>query len=582
MALLITVPIASGGPWLLSNLHAADSDSPVDHASELQLISDDFELADGPAWDGRWALYVPDVKRMVLRRFVPARNEWQTVSKGTDRISASFYSHGRLFVSNNSGAKIEAFDGNSFAAGTKLITLIDESEKPKKRPNDLVVDHHGGIYFTLTGQNLVVYVDPNGQSQVVTEEVVTPNGITLSPDNRTLYVAAYRPKKILAFPLVQPGVAGKGREFATMDDGEALGADGMSIDRAGNVYCAGATDVWIWNPAGKLVDKIACPTRPINCAFGDQNLRTLYITGFGGLYSQQMRVTGIPPQPPTDAALLPNDSVPDTSIPESVKAHLDVPYATYESRTVLADIFVPAMETAGGHPAVVVVHGGGWQNGDKAKFRALAIDLAKRGFVSAAIEYRLANDTHFPAAMHDCSAAVRFLRASADTYGINPKKIAAIGGSAGGHLVGLMASGWNNPELHGAGGHPDESSQLQLAIVMAGPLQIATGSVAERSLTAKDSNAVRWFGGTIKEQRELYELADAHLQISANTCPIFFLTGEHDNPDRNQSSRDKLQKLNIPTGLLTYKGGKHGCWNRQPWFDRMNDDIERLLREHLK
>lgn len=560
---------------------AQDANSPVDRSHDLELISDDFGLADGPAWDGAWALYVPDVKQSVIKRYVPTKKEWQTVRKGSAKYSASIFSHGRLYVSNNSQARIQAFAGNKMNAEPKEIFLIDDAPRPKKRPNDLVADHHGGIYFTLTGQNQVVYVSPSGESKVVTEAVVTPNGITMSPDNHTLYVAAYRPKKIIALPIETPGKLGAATEFAAMDDGEALGADGMSIDRAGNVYCAGATDVWIWNPEGKLLDKIACPTRPINCTFGDQDMRSLYITGFGGVHRQRMKVSGRAPEPPVETALHRNDSIPSTAVPDGVTAHPDTVYARYGSRSLLADIFVPENGDSV-HPAVVVVHGGGWLNGDKSKFRALAVDLARRGFTAAAIEYRLGDEARFPAGIHDCNAAVRFLRANADKYRVDTDRIAAVGGSAGGHLAGLMASGWNNPTLKGNGGHADQSSRIQLSIVMAGPLQMTTGSVAERSRNSPDSNANRWLGKTIDQAPELYALADAHHQISAETCPIFFLTGELDNPARNQASRDRLKELGVATGLITYQDGKHGCWNRQPWFSRFADDIERLIRKHLK
>ena len=559
---------------------ADELSSPVDSSVPLKLISDDFGLADGPAWDGSWALYVPDVKQALIKRYVPAKDTWSIVRKGTAKYSASIFSHGQLFVSNNSEARIQTFAGGNLKAVHDERMVIDDAPKPKKRPNDLVVDHFGGVYFTLTGQNQVVYVSPEGESRVVTEAVQSPNGITMSPDNKTLYVAAYRPKKIIALPIEAPGKLGPADEFAAMDDGDALGADGMAIDRAGNVYCAGATDVWIWNPDGKLLDKIACPTRPINCTFGDQDMRSLYITGFGGVYLQRMKSYGIAPQPPVDSKLLRNESTPDTSIPDSISAHLNVVYAQYGSRKVLTDIFVPKAGD-GPLPTLVVVHGGGWLKGDKNKFRALAIELAKRGFVTAAIEYRLGDEALFPAGIHDCNAAVRFLRANAAKYRIDTNNIGAVGGSAGGHLVGLMAAGGANPRLQGDGGNSSQSSKIQLSIVMAGPLQMTTGSVAERSVSGKNSNSNQWLGKTIAEDRSLYELADAHLQISSDTCPIYFLTGELDNPERNALSREKLKSLGIETGLITYKDGKHGCWNRKPWLKQFADDIDRLARKHL-
>lgn len=578
-AVALTALTAAG----LSFANAAQGDapaSPVDRSSELTLVSDDFGLADGPAWDGNRALYVPDVKRSLIKRYVPANDEWKVVREGQFKYSASVFSQGKLFVSNNSAARIETFAGNKFNAEPQLVAIADEEKKPRKRPNDLVVDQDGGVYFTLTGQNQVIYVSPDGKSSIAAESAQSPNGITLSPDNKTLYVAAYRPKKIMSFAVAKPGQLSDPMEFAAMDDGEALGADGMAIDRAGNVYCAGATDVWIWAPDGKLLDRIACPTRPINCAFGDTDMRTLYITGFGGLYKQRMKISGVAPEPARDIALRSWNKAPDTSIPEDITAHLNVCYAEYGTRKLLADIFVPQAAT-GAMPTVVVIHGGGWLKGDKTKFRAMSLDLAKQGFVTAAVEYRLGHEARFPAGIHDCLAAVRFLRANAETYHVDPARIAAVGGSAGGHLAGLMASGGRLPELQGAGGNPEQSSQIQLAIVLAGPLQIASGNVAERSNSGKDTNALTWFGGTFAEQPDLYHLADAHEKISASTCPMFFLMGELDNPARNQPSRDKLKSMGIATGMKTFKDGKHACWNQLPWFTEMNEEIVHLLKEHL-
>ncbi|MDG1895332.1 MAG: SMP-30/gluconolactonase/LRE family protein [Fuerstiella sp.] len=565
----------SGSP----TVQADSPTSPVHRTQQLELINDEFGLADGPAWDGVSTLYVPDVKQSVIKRFRPRENAWSVVHKGKHRYSASLFSHGRLFVSNNSAARIEAFAGNDISGGPKSVAVLDSSDNPRKRPNDLVVDQRGGVYLTLTGQNQVVYISAEGKSMIATDAAVTPNGITISPDNRTLYVAAYRPKKIIAFPVTEPGQLGAPSEFAAMDDGEALGADGMTIDRAGNVYCAGATDVWIWAPDGQLLDRISCPTRPINCTFGDGDMRTLYITGFGGLYRQRMRISGGAPQPAIDVNLSRGRSVPSTTLPDNVHEHLNVVFAQFGHRKLLADVFVPRPETAN-RPAVVVVHGGGWLNGDKTKFRALALELARRGFVTAAIEYRLGGEAIFPAAVHDCNAAVRFLRASAAEYKIDPDRISAVGGSAGGHLVGLMASGWDDPKLQGDGGNSDQSSRLHLAFVMAGPMQIATGSVATRSGNGQTSNATQWLGRSIDVAPELYKLADAHAHISENTSPIFFMTGEHDNPARNAMSRARLSKMAIPTGLMTYRDGNHGCWNRQPWFSRMVDDIARQITEH--
>jgi sugar lactone lactonase YvrE len=267
-----------------------ETTSPVAENAPLETLSTLPQLADGPAWSDLGTLYVPDVKGEQLYTWNPTGQpaELSLAREGVGRWSAAYFRNGGLYVSDNGRQRIDLLRGN------ELTTLhqFDTAVQPAIRPNDLVVDRSGGVYVTLTGQNQVVYITSSGVAMEVAS-VITPNGIILSPDGQQLYVSAYRPKEIHLFPVVSPGVLAAGRLFARMDDGDTLGADGMSIDNRGNIYCAGATAVWIWNPAGQLLDQIACPTRPINCTFGDHDLRSLYITGFGGLYRQRMRVRGI-------------------------------------------------------------------------------------------------------------------------------------------------------------------------------------------------------------------------------------------------------------------------------------------------
>lgn len=566
------------------------SESVVDRSSELETISTEFGLADGPSWDGS-SLTIPDVKSQKLLRYFPSRKKMQVLVPASGRISATFFNHGRLFLSDNLNGQIAFLDGKEKVKISTFDRIKQAAEKPY-RPNDLVVDQHGGFYVTFTPQNKIIYVRPDGTQNIAVDGIETPNGITISPDEGTLYVSSFVPKKIWAYDISKPGRVGNGRVLAAMDRGPARGADGMTIDRAGNIYCAGPADIWVWSPGGKLIDKIACVGKPINCTFGDQDMRSLYITGPEGLFRQRMKIPGRSPEPES-LELLPaaksksqkeNQSRPSTTIPDELSFHLNTVFAEYGNRKLLADIFVP--KSAGPNhrfPAVVVVHGGGWKQGDKTKFRALAIELARRGYVTAAIEYRLAHESPFPAAIHDCTAAVRFLRANCDQYFLDPESIGAVGGSAGGHLSGLMASGGGNSRLQGDGGHADRSARIQASIVMAGPMEMTTGSVADRSRNPESgSNSNLWLRSTIDDNPALYELADAHLQIDKRTCPILFMVGEFDNPSRNQPSREKLMSLGIETGLKSYKDGKHGCWNRLPWFDKMVDDMDQFLRKHLK
>lgn len=563
---------------LLGLARAVCAQWPLDDHSPLETISTTFEMCDGPAWDGASSLFVPDVKGGKLYRYRPAQRRLSIELADAGRISAGYFNHGRLYLSDNGNSRIVRLgDGQQH-----VLASHDPEAKPPARPNDLVVDNQQGVYYTLTAQGRVNYVGPDGRQRTAVEQIETPNGIALSPDEQTLYVAAYAPKQIWAYDVGSPGKASNGRLFAAMDDGPDKGADGMTVDRAGNVYCAGAAHVWIWSPGGKLLARIETPSRPINCTFGDADMHSLYITGLGGLYRQRMHVTGRPPQPPSEASQqAAGEARPSTALPQRVAAHLDVVYARYGDRTLLADLFVP-QDKPGPLPAVVVVHGGGWANGDKARFRALSLALAARGYVTAAVEYRLAGEARFPAAIHDVRAAVGFLRANAARYGIDAGRIGAVGGSAGGHLVGLMAAAPDDSRFQGQAAVRGQSPSLQAAVVMAGPMQLASGPVAERSRQAPQRSLTNvWLGKSIDEDPALYELASPYTHFSRATSPMLFMTGSLDNPGRDLPSIARLRELGVWTEQKVYADGKHGCWMQHPWFDLMVADIDAFFQAHL-
>lgn len=555
--------------------------------AEIVKLADFPGLCDGPAYDGHYAMYIPDVKDGKLLRYIPKTNKVDVVLPEAGRISATFYTLGKLYLSDNGNSQI------TWLNGKEQVRLGGHDPADKKmHPNDLVVDVHGGVYYTLTGAGQVWYIPPGGEPQVAVDKITTPNGITMSPDGSTLYVAAYVPKEIWAYPITEPGKVGDGKVLAKMDDGPDKGADGMTIDRAGNVYCAGPHDVWVWSPSGRLLDKITPPTRPINASFGGPDPQELYITCLGdaknnmpsALYKVATRINGVSPAPPTAAAESDaNSKSPSTAVPDNIDAWINVPYASYGDRKVLMDVFAPKTEAGvkeAARPTIVVVHGGGWMKGDKTKFRALAIALAQRGYVAAAIEYRLGYEAMFPAAIHDCNAAVRYLRVNAAKYGVDRNRLGAVGGSAGGHLVGLMATGWKVKELQGDGGSADATSRLKAAVVMAGPLEIDTGPVAERSLTGK-GYANDWIGGTVETNAAGYRLASAYRYIDADSPPILFMRGEHDNPTADQNSIDALKAAGVWADIKIYKDGKHGCWNQLPWFNDMVADMDAFFQDKL-
>jgi len=272
----------------------------------------------------------------------------------------------------------------------------------------------------------------------------------------------------------------------------------------------------------------------------------------------------------------------ESAVTDDIVHHANLVYANYGSRKMRLDLFVPKRST-GAAPTIVVVHGGGWLQGNKTQFHALAQALATRGYVTAAIEYRLAFEAEFPAAIQDCNAAVRWLRNKGQPFGADPNRIGAVGGSAGGHLVGLMAAAPHIRQFQGGGGHADQSSVLQAAAIMAGPLELVSGPVAKRSREQpQQSNANRWFGKTIDEAPQLYHQASPFTHLSPSSPPFLFLVGQHDEPLRNLASRQRLREVGVTADVRVYKDGKHGCWNRHPWFGPMVDDLDEFFTAVLK
>jgi acetyl esterase/lipase len=267
--------------------------------------------------------------------------------------------------------------------------------------------------------------------------------------------------------------------------------------------------------------------------------------------------------------------------PESVKAELDITYGKTPEQELKLDVYRPK---SGGDklPACVLVHGGGWTKGEKEKFRPLAIALAEKGYVVANIEYRLAPAAKYPAGVQDCSLAVRWVRANAARFGLDPQRIGAWGGSAGAHLVGLLAAApthgnFLTEELK------DVSAAVQATCIMAGPTDLANEKLVEALRRAKEkSNCSQWLGKLYDDAPELYREASPITHFTKATGPVLFLCGDLDNPDRDTAGMAKLQSLGVATRQVVLKDAKHGCWMQRPWFEQCVGATDAWFKEHLK
>ncbi|MBL9156459.1 MAG: alpha/beta hydrolase [Verrucomicrobiales bacterium] len=266
--------------------------------------------------------------------------------------------------------------------------------------------------------------------------------------------------------------------------------------------------------------------------------------------------------------------------PESVKAELDLTYGTTAEQELKLDVYRPKSEAV--LPACVLVHGGGWTGGDKERFRPLAIALAERGYVVANVEYRLAGVAKYPAGVQDCLLAVRWLRANAERFGADPDRIGAWGGSAGGHIVGMMA-GSLPPDRFLTAELKEVSSEVQASCIMAGPTDLTNETFLTNLRKAGEkSNSYQWFGKLYDEAPDLYREASPLTHFTKDTGPVLFLTGDLDNPARDTAGLEKLKSLGVATEQVVLKDAKHGCWMQRPWFEQCVDAVDAWFRAHLK
>lgn len=188
--------------------------------------------------------------------------------------------------------------------------LADQFEgRPFGRPNDLVLDRQGTVYFTDSGAPAkpgqpptatpaVYRIAPGGTLQRLASDIERPNGIQLSPDEKVLYVANTAGEYILAYDIGADGTLGPQREFARLagwrktDTGTSSGADGLAVDAKGRLYVASTAGIQVFSSKGEALGIIALPKAPQNLAFAGPDKKTLYVVGRGAAYKIAVQCPG--------------------------------------------------------------------------------------------------------------------------------------------------------------------------------------------------------------------------------------------------------------------------------------------------
>jgi acetyl esterase/lipase len=219
-------------------------------------------------------------------------------------------------------------------------------------------------------------------------------------------------------------------------------------------------------------------------------------------------------------------------VPDEIVVHHDLSYRDGPSRHWKLDLATKKDLRGRPRPGIVVIHGGGWIEGDKSSFASREhgvpgniVDLAALGFVAATINYRLAAEAPFPAALEDCKNAVRWMRAHAQDYNLDPGRIGAYGNSAGGHLALLLGMVGKDAHLEGDGPYQDQSSLVQAVVSDSGPIDL----LDQHRRGALRQVCERFMGGPPEGDRAAaYRRASPADQINPRTPPLLLIYGVED------------------------------------------------------
>ena len=256
-------------------------------------------------------------------------------------------------------------------------------------------------------------------------------------------------------------------------------------------------------------------------------------------------------------------------LPSNVVADIDVRYGPAADTGNLLDVYRRKDGPAGPRPAVVWIHGGAWFLGDKWPCRALP--LIDDGFVVVSLDYRLSSAAPYPAQIQDCKGAVRFLRAHAEQFHLDPDRIGVWGESAGGHLAALLGTSGGNAALEGTvGGNPDQSSRVQAVCDWFGPTDLTR---FEAEADAAHHPPGRWdqfiinafFGGDPHQHMDLVALSNPLHFLPpgrlADVPPFLIMHGDRDRVvpiAQSELLADALQAGGVPTTFRVIAGLGHG------------------------
>lgn len=280
---------------------AAEPIPGIGPVGQVVQLHTDFAFTEGPAADRDGNVYFSDIPNTKILK-VDANGKLSVFTDQSRRANGLMFNAAGELVACEGDGQVVAWKVG--AEKSRRVLVATHNGKQFNAPNDLVLDAVGGVYFTdphfgktkplPQGKMAVYYVDANGKPTRLVDDLLKPNGILLSLDEKMLYVFPSSQPIMRAYPVLSPGKLGEGRDFCKLRvEGAGLqGADGATIDTRGNLYITSRLGVQVFAPNGKALGIIEFPEPPANVTFGGPEMKSLYVTARTSLYTVPMKAIG--------------------------------------------------------------------------------------------------------------------------------------------------------------------------------------------------------------------------------------------------------------------------------------------------
>lgn len=268
--------------------------------------------------------------------------------------------------------------------------------------------------------------------------------------------------------------------------------------------------------------------------------------------------------------------------PAGIKTLPNQDYVGVGNPRQMLDLYLPENQAEKPNPLAIYIHGGGWEGGSKDQAQVLWGLMKDKPFAGASLNYRLSHEAKWPAQIHDCKAAIRWLRAHAKEHHIDPDKISVFGISAGGHLVSMLGVTGGVKELEGElGKHLDQSSRVSCVMDFCGPSNFLTFGGKGSSIDVDDPKGAlaKLIGGPLKDKMDEGRNASPVNYLTSDDTPFLIIHGDKDNivPYAQATEFETaLKAAKLPVILLTGTEGGHVFFS-QELFKRMRDFNDRHL-----